>query len=197
LPFYEKHGYIVYGVLNDMPIGHKRYSLEKKLGPKTIRSADANRGTDSSVTLREITGETVVSICKLSDTLSAPQKKMVAPNAQSIAQAHYSRYAWFRAIYADETPVGFIMLYDNPEEKRYFLWRLMIAGPYQGLGYGEKAVRLLIEYVRTQPGAKALLVSCGEGEASPEGFYAKLGFQRTGEMLDDEVVMSLTLGAGE
>jgi GNAT superfamily N-acetyltransferase len=33
LPFYEKHGYIVYGVLNDMPIGHTRYSLEKKLVP--------------------------------------------------------------------------------------------------------------------------------------------------------------------
>lgn len=34
LPFYEKHGYVVYGVLNDMPVGHKRYSLEKKLAPK-------------------------------------------------------------------------------------------------------------------------------------------------------------------
>lgn len=34
LTFYEKHGYIVYGVLNDMPVGHKRYSLEKKLAPR-------------------------------------------------------------------------------------------------------------------------------------------------------------------
>ena len=155
--------------------------------------ANANRGTNSIVTLREITEETVVSICKLSDTLSALQKKMVAPNAQSIAQAHYNKYFWFRAIYADETPVGFIMLYDNPEEQKYFLWRLMIAGPCQGLGYGKKAVQLLIEYVRTRPGARVLLVSCEEGEASPEGFYAKLGFRRTGEMLDDEVVMSLAL----
>ena len=156
-------------------------------------SADANRRTHSIVTLLEITGETVVTICKLSDTLSAPQKKMVAPNAQSIAQAHYNRYFWFRAIYADETPVGFLMLYDNPEECKYFLWRLMIAGPHQGLGYGKKAVQLLIEHVRTRPGAQVLFVSCGEGEASPEGFYARLGFQRTGEMLDDEVVMSLSL----
>jgi len=33
LPFYEKHGYIVYGKLKDMPLGHTRYSLEKRLGP--------------------------------------------------------------------------------------------------------------------------------------------------------------------
>jgi diamine N-acetyltransferase len=153
----------------------------------------AGNHPNSTVTFREITEETVVPICKLSDTLSEPQKKMVAPNGQSISQAHYNKFAWFRAIYADETPVGFIMLYDNPEEPEYFLWRLMIADPYQGLGYGEKAVRLLIEYVKTRPGAKVLLVSCGEGAGSPEGFYVKLGFKRTGELLDDEVVLSLPL----
>ena len=147
----------------------------------------------ASVTLREITAETVVPICKLSDTLSAEQKNFVASNAQSIAQAHYSKHAWFRAIYADETPVGFIMLYDSPEEREYFLWRLMIAGPYQGLGYGEKAMRLLIEYARMRPGVKELLASCEEGEGSPEGFYKKLGFTRTDRMQDIEAIFSLPL----
>ena len=154
---------------------------------------DANIGPHSVVNFQEITGETVNAIIKLSDTLSAPHRRMVATNAISIAQAHFNKYAWFRAIYADETPVGFIMLYDNPEKPRYFLWRLMIAAPFQGLGFGEKAIRLLIEYVRSRPGASELLVSCGEGEGSPEGFYAKLGFKRTGEVDDGEVVMSLPL----
>jgi len=156
-------------------------------------SANANRETNAIVTLREITEKTVVPICKLSDTLSAVQKTMVAPNAISIAQAHYNKYLWCRAIYADETPAGFLMLYDDPDEPKYFLWRLMVAGPYQGSGYGAEAVRLLIDYVRTRPGAKELLVSCGEGEGSPEGFYAKLGFKRTGEMVGDEVVLNLML----
>lgn len=31
LPFYEKYGYEVYGVLDDMPIGYKRYFLKKTL----------------------------------------------------------------------------------------------------------------------------------------------------------------------
>jgi GNAT superfamily N-acetyltransferase len=32
LPFYAKHGYIVFGVLDDLPAGHKKYYLQKKLG---------------------------------------------------------------------------------------------------------------------------------------------------------------------
>ena len=61
---------------------------------------------------------------------------MVANNAVSIAQAHFEPCAWFRGIYANETPVGFIMLYDDPDEPAYFLWRLLVAEEYQGLGYG-------------------------------------------------------------
>ena len=148
---------------------------------------------DSKVTLREITAETVRQICKLSDTLSDAQKKMVAPNAGSIAQAHFNKFAWFRAVYADEEPVGFIMLYDNPEESEYFLWRFMIAGPYQHKGFGKRAMDLLFEYVKTRPNAKQLGVDCGEGEASPEEFYKKLGFKRTGEKDGDEILLSLEL----
>jgi diamine N-acetyltransferase len=147
------------------------------------------------VRLREITEETVIAICELSDTLSAPQRKMVATNAQSIAQAYFNKHAWFRAIYAGEAPVGFLMLSDDPDLPEYFLWRLMIAGPYQGLGYGRQAIRLLVDHVRTRPGAKELLVSCEEGEGSPEGFYARLGFARNGLILDEEIVMSMALDA--
>jgi diamine N-acetyltransferase len=143
--------------------------------------------------LREITSETVRQICNLSDTLSDAQKSMVAPNAVSIAQAHFNKFAWFRAVYADEEPIGFILLYDNPEEPEYFLWRFMIAGPYQRMGLGKKAIELLIQYVKTRPNARQLGVSCGEGEASPEEFYKKLEFKRTGEMEGEEVILALQL----
>lgn len=118
---------------------------------------------------------------------------MVASNAQSIAQAYFNKHFWFRAIYVDDTPVGFIMLHDDADKPLYFLWRLMIAGPYQGLGYGARAIQLLIDHVRSRPGAKELLVSCEEGEGSPEGFYKKLGFLRTGALMGDEIVLALAL----
>jgi GNAT superfamily N-acetyltransferase len=31
LPFYEKHGYTVFGVLEDLPAGHKKYYVQKTL----------------------------------------------------------------------------------------------------------------------------------------------------------------------
>jgi diamine N-acetyltransferase len=150
----------------------------------------------ASVSLREVTGETVRSICRLSDTLLPPKRFMVAPNAVSLAQAHFEPKAWYRAVYADETPVGFLMLYDDPDEPVYFLWRLMIATAYQGMGFGRRAVELLADYVKTRPRATELLVSCGEGPGSPEGFYHRLGFRRNDKLYGDEVGLSLALAPG-
>jgi diamine N-acetyltransferase len=150
-------------------------------------------GPDAEVTLREITAETVRDICRLSDALTPPKRYMVAPNAISVAQAYFEPHAWFRAIYADEEPVGFAMLYDDPEEKEYFLWRFMIAGQHHGKGFGRRGLEKVIEYVRTRPGATVLKTSCGQGAGSPEGFYRAIGFRRNGEMIGREVGLSLDL----
>ncbi len=53
-------------------------------------------------------------------------------------------------------------------------------------------MELLIDKIKAE-GATELLVSCGEGEGSPEEFYRTLGFERTGDILDDEVVMKRPL----
>ena len=101
----------------------------------------------------------------------------------SIAQAYFDReIAWFRAIYADETPVRFLMLSDNAGKQEYFIWRLMVDAKYQKLGFAKKAMELLFEYVRTRPGAKEILVSYRPGDEGPQGFYEKLDFTPTGEV---------------
>lgn len=149
-------------------------------------------GQDAAVSLREITKETLRPFLKMN--VAESQKNMVANNAVSIAQAHFEEKAWFRGVYADETPVGFIMLYDDPEEPAYFLWRLMVAEAYQGLGYGRKAVELLVDYVKTRPKATELLVShVQEVPGNPGPFYEKLGFEYTGEVEGNELVMRLAL----
>ncbi len=159
----------------------------------TTELKETELGPEAEVSLREVTKETVRQICNLSDTLSANQQNMVAPNAVSIAQAYFTKQAWFRAIYAADTPVGFIMLSDDPETPEYYLWRLMIAEPHQGKRYGQRAIELLIAYVKTRPKAKEVLTSYVPIEGGPEGFYRKLGFEPTGEIEDGEVVMRLTL----
>lgn len=147
---------------------------------------------DSIVSLDEIMQETLRAILKLD--VNETQRNYVAPNAYSIAEAHFEPCAYFRAIYADDTPVGFLMLYDNPEKAEYFLWRFMIDQRYQKLGFAKRALELLIQRVRTRPNTKKLGVSCvPDGEESPCPFYLKMGFVPTGEVDDGEVVMSLAL----
>jgi diamine N-acetyltransferase len=147
--------------------------------------------TDIQVTLREITGETLGAILKLK--VSDQQKRFVAPNAVSIAQAHFSEYAWFRAIYADDVPVGFVMLYLDQDKPLYGVWRFMIDKEHQRKGYGSEAMRQVIEYVKSLPKAGELMLSYEPGDGNPSPFYEKLGFVDTGEWMGEEKVMTLTL----
>jgi len=145
-----------------------------------------------------ITAQTMKTICKLSDTLSPIHHRMVADNVWSIAEAHFSPGVWMRAIYADDTPVGFIMTHtgsdyeDGIDCPGVFLWRLMIAAPYHGKGYGKAALMKLIAHLKAL-GIPQLTTSCGQGEGSPEGFYRGLGFMPTGRTYDDEIELVLDL----
>ena len=121
------------------------------------------------------------------------QENFVASNAISIAQAHFSDHAWFRAIYADETPVGFVMLHDEPEKPEYYLWRYMIDARYQRMGFGRQALQQLIEHVRTRPNATELLLSYVPQEGGPQPFYESLGFTHTGRIVEEEMEMKLDL----
>ncbi|AZE74676.1 hypothetical protein C4K00_4474 [Pseudomonas synxantha] len=146
---------------------------------------------DSSVSFRRITSATVWDVCMLSETLSAAQRSMIADNGASIAEAHFSENAWFRAIYAGETLIGFIMLHigaDHDEGIYYpgvFLWRFMIASPYQKMGFGKKAIELLT-YELSYRGFKEIRVGYGVGEGSPEPFYKRMGFELTGGTYGDD-----------
>ncbi|MBN2044216.1 MAG: GNAT family N-acetyltransferase [Anaerolineales bacterium] len=148
---------------------------------------------DSIITLKEITGNTVYYVLFLSDTLSEPKKYYVAPNANSLAEATFSKNAWYRAIYAGNALVGFVMLHMDKKAGKYMVWRLMIGEPFHSRGYGRKAMEAVIEYVRGLPNAQELTLSYGLGPGSPEGFYKKLGFIPTGEEDFGEVYASLSL----
>ena len=150
---------------------------------------------DSIVTLRKIDRQSLRSILQLN--VAEDQQQMVASNAVSIAEAYFEPGAWFRGIYADETPVGFIMTYENREKNFYYLWRLMIDNRFQRCGFGRRAVELLIARIKRQPGARQLLVSVVPDEGSAIPFYEKLGFVDTGRVEDGERVFTLSLEAAD
>jgi diamine N-acetyltransferase len=134
----------------------------------------------SVVTLREITAATVRMICALKT--KEEQKRFVAPNALSIAQAHFEPRAIFRAVYADEVPVGFVMWKPADDPKAAYLWRFMIDHDHQKKGHAKQAITLLIKLLR-DAGYQRMQTSVVLGHGGPLGFYRSIGFVETGATL--------------
>ena len=152
-----------------------------------------------TVTLREITEDDADAVRAL--RLAPGQERFVSTVADSLAEAaaHPEGNPWFRAVYADGRPVGFVMLSWDVEPRPpdingpWFLWKLLIDHRHQGKGYGREVVRQVVELVRGE-GAAELLTSHVPGDGGPAGFYAKLGFVPRGDLdPDGEVVLRLDL----
>ena len=147
-----------------------------------------------TITLREITDDNVRSV--LDVRLAPGQERFVTSVADSLEEAEDNPQGspWFRAVYADEEPVGFVMLswdvVPQPPDINgpWFLWKLLIDHRHQGKGYGREVVRQVLELVRANGGTE-LLTSHVPGEGGPAGFYARLGFVPTGELDPDGEVL--------
>lgn len=154
----------------------------------------------SPISLREITADTVRAVTKLS--VREDQTCFVASNAVSLAQALFAPEAWYRAIYAGDEPVGFVMLFDEslrsppPASPAVGVWRFMIDSNHQGKGIGSAALKLVISHVRAKGMFKELELSYVPEPGCPEPFYRQLGFVATGRVDDGEIVMALPLGVG-
>ena len=131
--------------------------------------------------------------------VSPEQWRFVSNAADSILEAvrEPDGRALYWAIYADETPVGFVMISDDVAGPDYFpqyLWKLFIDERYQGRGYGTATLDLVAEYFRRRPEVETMRTSAGQGQGSPIGFYERYGFQRTGDIVfDNEVLLELEL----
>ena len=152
------------------------------------------------VSLRPITDANRAQVEALS--VSELQQQFVSSVTDSLREAadDIGGRAIHWAIYADETPVGFVMISDDvdgPGYIPYFLWKLLIDERHQRKGYGSATLDLIVDYFRTRPGVKVdvLSTSAGEGEGSPIGFYERYGFRQTGDIVFDyEVLLQLELG---
>ena len=150
------------------------------------------------INLREITSKNLKSIIDLN--VKEDQKDYVALNSVSIAQGHYSKSAWFKGIFYDDCPVGFVMLDLIEEENKCFLWRFMIDREYQGKGFGKIALTQVIDFVRSLNLYTYIATSYVPAENGAGGFYKNFGFIESEEITkefgiedSDEIGMKYTL----
>ena len=134
------------------------------------------------INLRDITEANLISIIDLN--VREDQKSQVASNAISIAQGNYSKSAWFKGIFNNDIPIGFVMLNLNMKENECYLWRYMIDEKYQGSGYGKIALTQVIDWVKSLEAFKEIRTSYVPTKNGADGFYKKFGFVET-ERLED------------
>jgi diamine N-acetyltransferase len=140
--------------------------------------------------LREIDWDNLNAVLALD--IEPAQHQFVATNAVSLAEAHFNPGAWFRAVYADQIIVGFVMLFDptvpgaiatDPVEPTdMVLWRLMIDQRYQRQGLGRRTLDAVRQHVIGLNRFRRLLTSYIQGPGGPKDFYLSYGFVETGRL---------------
>jgi diamine N-acetyltransferase len=114
--------------------------------------------------------------------VSPSQERFVSGVAQSLREAaeHSDARALYWAVYAEDTPVGFVMIADevgSPDYIPHYLWKLLIDERYQRQGFGTATLDLIVEYFRGRPGVEVLTTSAAQGDGSPIKFYECYGFE--------------------
>ena len=152
------------------------------------------------VELREVTKDNLNQVLAL--RVKPEQTKFVMDNTRSLADAYVNPSRTLpRVIYVAGEPVGFTLLDlvgpDHPDavngRAAYMLWRLMIGAKHQGKGYGRAALLAVIEHIKKLPDAHAITLTHVQADGNPGPLYRSVGFEPTGELVDDEVVMRLSL----
>ncbi|MEC0310795.1 GNAT family N-acetyltransferase [Paenibacillus lautus] len=157
------------------------------------------------ITLRKITLENRRSIFNLE--VSKDQRRFVASNLSSVASCYVlatnEGHPFPFSIYADEQPVGFVMItyritgYDLPTiaDDSYCILRLMIDKQYQNRGYGREAMKKILEFIRTFPAGPAQFcwIPYKAENAAAKKLYESYGFRDNGEIIENEQITVLRL----
>ncbi len=115
--------------------------------------------------------------------LGEEQKRLIAPNASSLAEAYVDKNLYPWAIYDQkergwEKPnsnmVGFTMY--QLDSGVGFVLRLMIDERYQGKGYGEAAMREVIRKMKLCPAVEMIGTSHHMDNQVASALYKKIGF---------------------
>ena len=143
------------------------------------------------IELKPITPDNYIEVLKLN--VREDQKTYVATNVRSIADCHVYKGYEPLAIVADGRAVGFCMWGRDPDDGHYHIVRLMVDADHQGKGYGRAGAKAVVERISAEAECNEIRLSFVPGNEDAEALYTSIGFERTGEIKDGEIVMALKL----
>ena len=115
----------------------------------------------------------------------------MASNAYSLAEAWLYKDAgdvYPFAIYNDDTPVGFMMLDEDQEERCLVIWRIMFPEEHQNKGYGTEAMKQIIRLAKESGKYDFMIIDYAPENVIAKHVYEKMGFVPTGEISNGEIV---------
>jgi len=114
------------------------------------------------------------------------QQDFLPSNLFSIAQAQYEGLTPL-GIFGDDRLVG-LAVWGNFSGV-YWISRVMVDKDHQEKGLGTRAVRQLVDKLKSRPDCAEIRTSFVRQNAIAEYFFGKLGFQRIADGLEGEIVM--------
>ena len=124
-------------------------------------------------------------------SVAEEQRRFVASNMYSLAQAFVQPECVPLALYAENRPVGFVMYALDEDDHEYWIYRLMIDKRYQRRGYGREAMRMLIERIQADENHRVIYISFEPENLPAQTLYESLGFVPDGRIEYGEVVYNL------
>ena len=121
-------------------------------------------------------------------------EKNIASNCFSLAQSSIERNWITKAIYNNETLIGFTMYGYSEELQGYEICRIMIDFNHQGKGYGKESLNLVIQEMVYHFKCKEILLSFHPENEKAKRLYESVGFKNTGKVVKgfvDELIYSI------
>ena len=156
--------------------------------------------------LRFVYDDAVVSLRPITDTnreevealaVTPDQARYVSGVRESIREAERepAAHALYWGIYAEETPVGFVMIadeVDDPDYIAHYLWKLLIDDRYQRRGFGTATLDLIVDYFRNRD-VGTMWTSAGQGEGGPITSTSDTASRQPENPHGDEVLLRLEI----
>jgi diamine N-acetyltransferase len=125
--------------------------------------------------------------------LTTKQGGLVAPHMYTISESEVEPQFVPLAVYADDHVVGFAMYGLDPDDGKYWIYRLMIDVDHQGKGYGKAALQELVKVMSKLPDVDEIFAGYKPWNIVAAALFGELGFHKTGEMLSGEFITRLDL----
>jgi len=120
-------------------------------------------------------------------------EEFVASNALSIAQSKIQKGWITKAIYNEDTMVGFTMYGYSHEHDFFEVCRIMLDHKHQGNGYGREALKKVIDEMKKVEDCNEIYLSFDPDNKRGQKLYESLGFEGTGRLLGDELLYCLEI----